>query len=207
MEAPGTLREVRSWEEALAARDSDAEIFEAMMLTVGEKGYEQATVQEVCARARISPERFQRLFGNKESCFAAAYADAAERLGQDLLEACRDAQSWREGFQAGLAGLLRFVAEQPVLAKALLIEVKAARGRAWVKHQEVVEELVAALDTARHEPGARAAATPMTAGFIVGAIEETLCIEIGAARAAEVERLLPDLTHLAILQLFGDGDA
>jgi hypothetical protein len=44
----------------------------------------------------------------------------------------------------------------------------------------------------------------MTAGFIAGAIEESLSIEIAAGRAAEAERLLPDLTHLAFLQLFGE---
>ena len=37
--------------------------------------------------------------------------------------------SWRLGFRAALAELLRFVAEQPLLAKALLIEVRAARGQ------------------------------------------------------------------------------
>ena len=46
----------------------------------------------------------------------------------------------------------------------------------------------------------------MTTGFVVGAIEESLCIEIAAGRAAEVERLLPDLTRLAFLQLFGEEE-
>jgi AcrR family transcriptional regulator len=204
MEAPGTLREVRSWEEALAARDADVEIFEAMLLTVGEHGYEGATVQEVCSRARISADRLQRRFGGKEGCFAEAYADAADRLCSEVLTSCENAESWRDGFEAGLSTLLRFVAEQPLLAKALLIEVRAARGEAWVTHQNVVQRFVDALDSARHEPGARAAAAPMTAGFIVGAIEESLCIDIGAGRTTDIEeRLLKDLTHLAILQLFG----
>ncbi|MGC1853187.1 MAG: hypothetical protein WA687_12180, partial [Solirubrobacterales bacterium] len=42
------------------------------------------------------------------------------------------------------------------------------------------------------------------AGFIAGAIEESLSIELAAGRGAEVERLLPDLTRLAFLQLFGE---
>jgi hypothetical protein len=47
----------------------------------------------------------------------------------------------------------------------------------------------------------------MTAGFMVGAIEESLCIEIAAGRAAQVEWLLPDLMHLAVLQFFGEDEA
>ena len=204
MESPGPLRAVRSWEEAVPDRGSDAEVLEAMLLSAGELGYAKATVREVVARAGITEDRFQRHFGGKEACFAAAYGEAAERLQGELLAACGEAEDWKGGFEASLATLLGFVAEQPLVARALLIEVKAARGAAWAKHQQVVERLTAAIDTAREQPGARAAASPMTAGFVVGAIEESLCIEIAAGRAAEAERLLGDLTRLAFLQLFGE---
>jgi AcrR family transcriptional regulator len=204
MEAPGPLREVRSWEEALPDRSADAAVLEAMLLTAGEKGYAKTTVREVAERARITQDRFHRRFGSKEACFARAYEEAAERLAADVAEACREATSWREGFSAGLAELLRTVAEQPLLARALLLEVRAARGEAWAAHQRQVERLTIALDGASAEPGARPDASPMTAGFIVGAIEEALSLELAAGRAAEAERLLPDLTHLAFLQLFGE---
>ena len=204
MEVPGPLREVRSWEEALPERDADAGLLEAMLLSAGEKGYAKTTVREVAERAGITQDRFHRRVGSKEACFARAYEEAAERLATDLLEACREAASWREGFRDGLAELLRFVAEQPLAAKALLLEVRAARGQAWVKHQEVVERLTAAIETAREQPGARAEASPMTAGFIVGAIEESLSIELAAGRAEGAPFLLDDLTRLAFLQLFGE---
>lgn len=180
-------------------------MLEAMLLTVGERGYARATVREVADRARITQDRFHRRFGSKEACFARAYAEAAERVASQLFEACRGGESWREGFRAGLAELLRFVAEQPLAAKALMLEVRAARGEAWMIHQQIVERLTTALDEARDAPGARPAATPMTAGFMAGAIEESISIEIAAGRAADVEeRLLPDLTRLAFLQFFGE---
>lgn len=204
MEAPGPLRAVRSWEEVAPDTSADADVLEAMLLMAGELGYAKATVREVAARARITQDRFHRSFGSKEACFARAYEDAAERLAAEVLVACQEASSWREGFRAGLAELLRFVAEQPLLAKALLLEVRAARGDAWLAHQHQVERLTAALDSARHEPGARAGASPMTAGFVAGAIEESLSIEIAAGRTAAAELLLDDLTHLAFLQLFGE---
>jgi AcrR family transcriptional regulator len=178
-----------------------------MLLTVGALGYELATVQEVAARSGISADRFHRRFGSKDECFGQAYEAAADRLGEDLLEAGRAAADWRLGFRAALAELLRFVAEQPLLAKALLIEVRAARGAAWVKHQQVVEKLIAAVDTAREQPGALRSTSAMTAGFMVGAIEESIGLEIGAGRAVEVERLLPDLCHLVVLNYFGEDEA
>jgi AcrR family transcriptional regulator len=178
-----------------------------MLLTVGSRGYEATTAQEVAERAGLSRDRFHRLFGSKEECFAAAYERAADELCEELLRKGRGGGSWRAGFRAALAELLRFVAEQPLLARALLLEVRAARGDAWLKHQQVAERLIAAIDRAREEPGAVRSVSAMTAGFMAGAIEESICVEIGAGRAAEIERLLPDLTHLVVLNYFGEDEA
>jgi AcrR family transcriptional regulator len=204
MEAPGPLRAVRSWEEVAPETSTDLAVLDAMLLAVGEHGYANTTVKEVAERAGITQDRFHRRFGSKEACFARAYEAAAERLAAEILTACRQAPSWRQGFRGGLAELLRFVAEQPLLAKALMLEVRAARGDAWLAHQRQVERLTAALDSARDEPGARAGASPMTAGFVAGAIEESLCIELAAGRSDGAELLLNDLSRLAFLQLFGE---
>jgi len=205
MEAsPGPLRAVRSWEEATPDRGEDEGVLEAMLLTAGEKGYAKATVREVADRAGITADRLNRRFGGKEACFARAYSEAAERLAGQIAAACGAAPDWREGFRAGLGELLRTVAEQPLTAKALLLEVRVARGAAWDKHQEIVARLIAALESAREQPGARPDASPMTAGFVAGAIEESLAIELAAGRGEGVQLLLPDLSHLAFLQLFGE---
>lgn len=207
MDAPPTLRAVRSWDEAVPQRASEEGTLEAILLSVGSRGYEKATVQEVLERSGISRDRFQRRFGGKEACFAQAYEMAADRLCAEVLEAGREAESWRAGFRAALARLLRTVAEQPLLGKALVVEVRAARGQAWAKHQQLIERFARAVDSARHEHGARVMTTPLTAQFVVGAIEESLATEIGAGRAATVERLLPDLAHLAVLNYFGEDEA
>lgn len=182
-------------------------VHEAMLLAAGALGYEKASVQEIVDRTGIGRDQFHRLFGSKDECFAQAYEAAADRLVEDLLEAGRAGTSWRLGFRAALAELLRFVAEQPLLAKALLIEVRAARGQAWAKHQQSVERLIAAIDTARLQPDALPSSSAMTAGFMIGAIEESISLEIGAGRAAEVEHLLPDLSHLVALNYFGEEEA
>jgi AcrR family transcriptional regulator len=207
VESPTTLRAVRSWDEAIPQQASDEGALEAMLLSVGARGYEKASVQEVLDRSGISRERFQRRFGGKEACFAQAYEMAVERICAEVLEAAQGAESWRAGFRAALARLLRSVAEQPLMAKALLIEVRAARGQAWAKHQQAIERLAAAVDSARQDPDATPTATALTAQFVVGAVEEAICAEIGAGRTAKVERLLPDLTHLAVLNYFGEDEA
>jgi AcrR family transcriptional regulator len=207
VEGPATLRAVRSWDEAVPQQASDEGALEAMLLSVGARGYEKASVQEVLDRSGISRDGFRRRFGGKEACFAQAYEMAADRLCAEVLEAGRSAESWRAGFRAALARLLRTVAEQPLLAKALLIEVRAARGQAWAKHQQLIEGFASAVDSARQEPDARPTATALTAQFVVGAVEEAIATEIGAGRTATVERLLPDLAHLGVLNYFGEDEA
>lgn len=177
-----------------------------MLLSVGARGYEKATVQEVLERSGMSRDRFQRRFGGKKGCFAEAYEMAAQKVCAEVLEAGRAAESWRAGFRAALARLLRTVGEQPLLAKALFVEVRAARGAAWAKHQQLIERFAEAIDSARHEPGA-CPTTSLTSQFVVGAIEESIVTEIGAGRTATVERLLPDLCHLAVLNYFGEDEA
>jgi AcrR family transcriptional regulator len=204
MDAGGPLREVESWKDAVSDTSTDRAICETMLLTTGELGYAQTTVREVARRAGITEERFHRRFGDKEACFVLAYRETAEELAAELVDASQGAADWRDGFRAALARLLRFLVEQPLVAKALLIEARAARGGAWAKHEELVERLVAAFEGAGREPTARPSATAATAGFVVGAIEETLRLEIATGRGAAIERLLPDLTRLAFLQLFGD---
>jgi hypothetical protein len=141
----------------------------------------------------------------RDGAFARDYEEAADRLCAELLGACEGASTWPEGLEAALARLLRFVAEEPSVARALIVDVKALRGRAWEKHREVTERLIDLLDSGRRQLGGRAGATRGTSGFVVGAIEESLSLEIAAGRAATAERLLPDLVRLALVQLFGDG--
>lgn len=190
--------------ELLLAPATAAALRDEILATVGERGFAQTTMRELAERTGLSEGELRHRFASMEACFAWAYEEGAERFYGRVLEACQAAASWRHGFEAALASFLGLVAARPAEAKALLVEVRVAGGDAWRKHQELVERLVDLLDDARHEPGARASSTPTTAGFVLGAIEESLAIELAAGRGADVARLLPDLTRLAFLQLFGD---
>ena len=179
-----------------------------MLLTVGARGYEKATVQEVAGAQRHHPRPVPPPLRQQGRVLRAGLRGGGRpALRGPAGGGPRSRRAGALGFRAALAELLRTVAEQPLLAKALLIEVRAARGLAWAAHQRVVERLIAAVDSARSEPDALASASPMTAGFMVGAIEESIGLEIGAGRAAEVERLLPDLSHLVVLNYFGEDEA
>jgi AcrR family transcriptional regulator len=146
---------------------------EAALRGSAELGYANLTVQKVLDRARVSRNAFYREFENLDSCYASAYGREIDLLIDTLLGKCD------EGWPAGLDGALdmtrAFVLEQPLLARALLVEVHVAGEPALAKKREVWERLSHALDRARRETEPRHSPPPLTATFMLSAIECAVC--------------------------------
>lgn len=182
-------------------------ILEAMLVASGELGYEQVAVRHVIERAQTSRATFYKHFQDREDCFAQAYGDAGGWLYQRLLGAANRQPSWREGLRAALAELLEFCANQPAIAKALLVEVHAAGERALAQRRELMERLSRALDSARREIPSRKAPPPVTSDFIVGAIDTLLAAKLLDGDAERAPEMLPGLLHFVVMQYLGESAA
>jgi AcrR family transcriptional regulator len=182
-------------------------ILEAMLIASGELGYEQVAVRHVIERAQTSRATFYKHFEDREDCFAQAYGDASEWLYQRLIGAARRQPSWREGLRAALAELLEFCANQPAIAKALLVEVHAAGERPLARRRELMERFSRALDSARSEISSRQAPPPVTADFIVGAIDTLLAAKLLDGDAKNAPEMLPGLLHFVVMQYLGESAA
>jgi AcrR family transcriptional regulator len=182
-------------------------ILEAMLLTSGELGYEQVAVRHVIERAGTSRATFYKHFADREDCFAQAYGDASEWLYRRLTGAAKRQSSWREGVRAALAELLEFCANQPQIAKAVLVEVHAAGERPLALRRELMERLSRALDSARREIPSRHAPPPVTSDFIVGAIDTLLAAKLLDGDAANAPDMLPGLLHFVVMQYLGENAA
>jgi AcrR family transcriptional regulator len=182
-------------------------ILEAMLVTSGELGYEQVAVRHVIERARTSRATFYKHFEDREDCFAQAYGDAGGWLYRRLIGAARRRPSWREGVRAALAELLEFCANQPALARALLVEVHAAGERALSRRRELMERLSLALDSGRDDLPTGQAPPPVTADFIVGAIDTLLAARLLDGDAARAPEMLPGLLHFVVMQYLGESAA
>jgi AcrR family transcriptional regulator len=190
-----------------ARRPPRERILQAMLLTSGELGYEQVAVRHVIERAQTSRATFYKHFEDREDCFAQAYADAGEWLNRRLTAAARRQPSWREGLRAALAELLEFCANQPAIAKALLVEVHAAGERSLAQRRDLMERLSRALDSARREIPSRQAPPPITSDFIVGAIDTLLAAKLMDGDAERAPEMLPGLLHFVVMQYLGEGAA
>lgn len=182
-------------------------ILQAILLTSGEIGYEQVAVRHVIERAQTSRATFYKHFADREDCFAQAYGDSSEWLYQRLTAAAKRQPSWREGLRVALAELLEFCANQPAIAKALLVEVHAAGERSLTQRRALMERLSRALDSARREIPSRQAPPPITSDFIVGAIDTLLAAKILDGDAARAPEMLPGLLHFIVMQYLGESAA
>jgi AcrR family transcriptional regulator len=182
-------------------------ILEAMLVASGELGYERVAVRHVIERASTSRATFYKHFEDREDCFAQAYGDAGEWLYRRLIGAAKRQPSWREGLRAALAELLEFCANQPEIAKALLVEAHAAGERPLAQRRELMERLSRALDSARHEIPPRHAPPPVTSDFIVGAIDTLLAAKLLDDDAARAPEMLPGLLHFVVMQYLGESAA
>jgi AcrR family transcriptional regulator len=191
----------------LHARPARERLLEAMLVVSGELGYEQVAVRHVIERAKTSRATFYKHFDDREDCFTQAHRDAAEWLYRRLVGAARRQPSWREGLRAALAELLEFCANQPAIAKALLVEAHAAGERAMAQRRELMERLSLALDSARREIPSRQAPPPVASSFIVGAIDSLVSAKLMDGDGEHAPEMLPGLLYFVVMQYFGEAAA
>jgi AcrR family transcriptional regulator len=182
-------------------------LVEAMLLESGERGYERVAVRHVIERASTSRATFYKHFADREDCFANAYDAFGEWLCRRLIGVGRRQPSWREGVRAALAELLEFCANQPALARGLLVEVHAAGERPLQRRRELMERLARALDGARLEAGSSPSPPTIAPDFIVGAIDTLLAAKLMDGEAERAPEMLPGLLHFVVMQYLGEAAA
>lgn len=175
--------------------DERARLRAAVLELVGERGWRGATPDEVCGRAGVDLARFHLHYADLAGCFLDAYGAAVGPRLTAMLELAAVAPDRAAAAKDALGYLFAFVTRRPAVARAVLVEVYVAGGAVSAEHQEVLERLSRAVTgvcrethPSRHDP------PPLTAGFIVGGIEEVVRRRLTERREAALWEDLPELT-------------
>ena len=174
---------------------------EAMLDCCGEHGFREASVELVTRRYGGSRGHFYRYFRNKADCFIAAYEWKANELAD-----CGVAMLGEEGptdrrLQRTLRAVAALIEEQEALAKALFLGVHLAGREAFLKRKEIIDRLSRALDAICREDASEAPPPPLTAEFLVSAVDQAVSSAVLAGRPADFAAAVPDLT-LLICQMY-----
>jgi AcrR family transcriptional regulator len=168
-------------------------LLEGFAAAVSEHGYATTTIAHIVKNARVSKRTFYEHFEDKEECFLALYAEAAEILRKGVEQALRaPAASWEAQLDAGLDAYLTALESNPPLTRACLLEIQAAgpralqlrlRGRA--KFASVLRAFVER--TRIEHPELRPLSAPM-ATAVVGGLDELLLVNVeGGAKSRLTE--------------------
>lgn len=181
--------------ELRADRDEEEQrLLEAMLRLSGEQGFAKISARPVEIRAAARPGSLQRSFGTKESCFAAAYREAAGKLGEQMLAVGARQPTRDQAVRAALALALRFAAREAVLARALLVEVNEAGLPARAAQTRLLDRLARTLDglpaESREEPSLRSR-------FVTGGIASRLREELTRGEPLRETELLAELNEFA----------
>jgi AcrR family transcriptional regulator len=182
-------------------------IVTALVDTVAEHGYNATTVTHITKAASVSRRTFYEHFADKEACFLAAYEMVADHLRASMQAAAESFEDWPQKVRAALATMLRFLAEEPELARVCMIEPVAAGGEIATRQRASMQGLVEILKAGRPERPGERPLPEATEETLVGGIVSLIVREISAGRGAELEKLLPDLVELTLSPYLGAEEA
>ena len=178
----------------------------AMRACVAERGFAETTVQQVAARARVSPNAFYKLFADKLDGFlAVCWEDADELLA--TLGAAGAAETWGDAVREGMRTYLAWWPARPEASRAFLLGLPAAGGAA-VEERTAIQERFVAMFTAvaRRARAEQPDLTPVSDAAVrvlVAGITELVADEVRAGRIERLPGLEDELVRLTVTMLAG----
>jgi|HubBroStandDraft_3_1064219.scaffolds.fasta_scaffold05218_4 AcrR family transcriptional regulator/DNA-binding MarR family transcriptional regulator len=134
------------------------------------RGASSVTVARVIARAGVSRRLFYELFADIEDCFLATFDWGVEQGRARAVEAYTAEREWREAVRAGLAALLRFFDEQPLIAQLCVVHAAGGGPRVLERRSQVMAELCEVVDRGRTQTSGSRTPGPVVAEGVVGAV-------------------------------------
>jgi AcrR family transcriptional regulator len=167
------------------------------------RGASSVTVARVIARARVSRRLFYELFADIEDCLLATFDWGVEQARAIAVEEYSAEQRWLEGLRAGLAALLRFFDEQPLLAQLCIVHAAGGGPRVLERRSRVITELCEVVDRGRSEGSGNRVSGPVVAEGVVGAVLAVLYTRL-LARGVGGGYAEPDGQEPALVKLHGE---
>jgi AcrR family transcriptional regulator len=178
-------------------------LLRAMTEAVAEKGYVDTTVADVTGRAGVSRATFYELFDDKRACFFAAHDQLVGAVVEQFTEGYDAPERWPDRIRSGLEVLLGLLADNPDGVRIAVVEVIAAGPEGAERFHQITDAFLPFIDEGRRyaEDGDRIPAH--VPRMVVGGIVALIVDETRAGAAADLRRLLPELTYAALVPFVG----
>jgi AcrR family transcriptional regulator len=168
-----------------------------------QRGYRAVTVADIVRRAGIARNTFYENFSSKEECFLAAQELAMREALSRVVDNAGEAESWAKRVQAGMAAFLHYVASEPALARACIVEALSAGPAAVDRYEESLQSFVSLFRIGR-DVSPRGGALPETLEeAIIGGVFWIIYQRIVLGQTETIEELLPEVVEFALTPYLG----
>ncbi len=178
-------------------------IMDAIAELTAEQGYDSTKIGDIVRRAGVARKTLYDNFEGKEEVFLSAFDSAVVEVIRRIEEDCAKVEGWEEQVQAGLAAFLRFVAEEPALARMCMIEALSATPAATERYEAAVQRFVEMTKrTVPHNDQ-----LPETIDeTLVGGVAWIVYQQIRRGETDKAENLLPELSEFMLAPFLGAAE-
>ncbi len=178
---------------------------EAMVRIAAARGYEATSIADVIDRAELTEPEFGAMFAGREECFLEAYDALVDVLVAHVSSAYEAAggEPWAVRIVAGLRAMVTLMASEPAIVRMALLEATAIGEDGRIRYRAALDRFVRFLEEGRDVAGRGDELPEGTERFAIGGGTSILFGEVRAGRAAELERILPDLVFALTVPYLG----
>jgi AcrR family transcriptional regulator len=191
----------------LAGADRCDRIVAATARVIRAEGYERATVAGIVSAARVTRGAFYAHFRGKRDAFLAAQTVALrESIAAAAAEYATGA-TWPERVWDGLGALLDYMAENPDLAYAGVVEVQAVGEPAILRAEDTRLAYALFLEDGYRQRPVAASLPRICSEAVAGAILGLLRHRIAAGQVRRLPEALPVCAYVALVPFIGPRPA
>jgi AcrR family transcriptional regulator len=189
------------------ARNQRDRLTRAAIAVLYEEGYDKTTVAAITRRASVSKSDFYKSFQTKDDCLYGAYDEAVQRLRESVKGSGVDNGDWGKRIHTNLATLLTFLANNPAIARLVMVEgFQIGRG-IGDRHREAIRSLTAAIhDGAPDAIDGRALPQLIDEAVVSGTVS-LITQRILEGETEQLHKFLPEIAEFALSPYLGVDEA
>ena len=188
----------------LVERSQRERLLAAVVRVTVAKGYESTTVGDILGEAGVGRESFYELFDDKLDCMLAAHKILVDDLEERVRAAYVEEGPWPERVRSALAVTLEWFAADPEAARFFLVELSTVGPAFRATFKAEYARFTELLDDGLGEDGPESRAEPGDRPRGRRRSWRGSTRRSSSAGAAELPRLLPDLTYGFLVPFVGE---
>lgn len=185
-----------------------ARLLDAFVEVVGEVGYENTKIVDVCKRAGVSNRAFYATFSDKEDCYLEAFDVGTSFVVEKVTRAYDLASGpWTSRVRAGIETAMAYLAANPAFARFCTIEPPRVGPAAVERLNKVIEGLRQKFEADERAIAAPALRDGPREAVLVGSIVRPIFGYIEEGRTEELPDLASSLVDFLSIAVLGTDTA